>query len=81
MQLGIRAHHCFIHTNIFEKIFDEIVSQAKKQRLVRGRALMTSSTHIKVNANKHKFAHKHKKEKPKFYIDELEAAVIEDREL
>lgn len=45
------------------------------------RALMTDSTHIKANANKNKFVHKYKKEKAKFYIDELEAAVIEDREV
>ncbi|CAH2464278.1 hypothetical protein IIC_04359 [Bacillus cereus VD021] len=71
----------FIHTNIFEEIFDEIVSQATEHRMVGGRALMTDSTHIKANANKNKFVHKYKKEKPKFYIDELEAAVMEDREL
>lgn len=51
-----------------------------KRRMVGGRALMTDSTHIKANANKNKFVHKYKKEKAKFYIDELEAAVIEDRE-
>lgn len=45
------------------------------------RALMTDSTHIKANANKNKFVHKYKKEKEKFYIDELEAAVIKDREV
>ncbi|WP_176328751.1 hypothetical protein [Bacillus anthracis] len=42
---------------------------------------MTGSTHIKANANKNKFVHKYKKERPKFYMDELEAAVIENREL
>ncbi|MBK5494515.1 IS1182 family transposase [Bacillus sp. TH13] len=71
----------FIHTNIFEEIFDEIVRQATEHRMVGGRALMTDSTHIKANANKNKFVHKYKKEKAKFYIDELEAAVIEDREV
>jgi transposase len=70
----------FVHTNIFEEIFDEIVRQATERRMVGGRALMTDSTHIKANANKNKFVHKYKKEKAKFYIDELEAAVIEDRE-
>ena len=48
--------------------------------MVGGHALMTDSTHIKANANKNKFVHKYKKEKAKFYIDELEAAVMEDRE-
>ncbi|AJK38040.1 putative iSBma2, transposase (plasmid) [Bacillus thuringiensis serovar kurstaki] len=49
--------------------------------MVGGRALMTDSTHIKANANKNKFVYKYKKEKENFYIDELEAAVIEDREV
>ncbi len=75
----------FIHTNIFEEIFDEIVSQVTEHRMVGGRALMKDSTHIKANANKNKLVHKYKKEKEKekekFYIDELEAAVIEDREV
>ncbi len=71
----------FIHTNIFEEIFDEIVRQATEHQMVGGRALMTDSTHIKANANKNKFVHKYKKEKAKFYIDELEAAVIEDRKV
>lgn len=41
---------------------------------------MIDSTHIKANANKNKIVHKYKK-KPKFYIGELEGAVIEDREV
>ncbi len=49
--------------------------------MVGGRALMTDSTHIKANANKNKFVYKYKKEKGNFYIGELEAAVIEDREV
>ncbi|WP_371932413.1 IS1182 family transposase [Bacillus sp. WLY-B-L8] len=70
----------FIHTNIFEEIFDEIVHQATEHRMVGGRALMTDSTHIKANANKNKFIHKVKQEKPKSYMEELEAAVTQDRE-
>ena len=56
----------FIHTNIFEEIFDEIVRQATEHRMVGGRALMTDSTHIKANANKNKFVHKYKKKKQSF---------------
>ncbi len=48
--------------------------------MVGGRALMTDSTHVKANANKNKFVHKVKKERPKLYMEELEAAVIKDRE-
>ncbi len=51
--------------------------------MLGGRTLMKDSTHIKAkaNANKNKFVYKSKKERPWFYMDELEAAVIEDREL
>lgn len=70
----------FFYTNIFEEIFDEIVRQATEYRMVGGRALMTDSTHIKANANKNKFIHKVKQGKPKSYMEELEAAVTQDRE-
>lgn len=55
--------------------------QATEHRMVGGCALMKDSKHIKANANKNKFLHKYKKEQPKFYMDELEAAVIEDLKL
>ncbi len=72
----------FIHTNIFEEIFDEIVRQATEHRMVGGRALMTDSTHIGLPMLiKISLYINIKKEKAKFYIDELEAAVIEDREV
>ena len=69
----------FLHTNIFEEIFDEIVRQASEHRMVGGRALMSDSTHIKANANKNKFVRKVKEEHPKAYLEELEVAVNEDR--
>lgn len=71
----------FYSSNIFEEIFDEIVNQAMGYGMVGERALITDSTHIKATANKNNFVHKYKKEKPKLYIDELEAAVIKDREV
>ncbi|WP_369901461.1 IS1182 family transposase [Bacillus manliponensis] len=70
----------FLHTNIFEEIFDEIVRQAMEHRMVGGRTLVTDSTHIKANANKNKFVRKVKQARPKAYMEELEAAVTEDRE-
>lgn len=41
---------------------------------------MTNSTHFKENTNSKKFVLKYIKEKEKFYIDELEAVVIKNRE-
>lgn len=45
----------FKNTNIFEKIFIEIVNQAIKYNLVDGTIFYTDSTHKKANANKNKY--------------------------
>lgn len=69
----------FLHTSIFEDIFDEIVRQAQNHNMVGGRILMSDSTHIKANANKNKFVRKLKAAKPKSYLEELEKEANEDR--
>jgi transposase len=55
-------HHSTISWNhqhrfkdIFQKIFDEVVLQAMNPKMVGGRVLFSDSTHLKANANKHKF--------------------------
>ena len=45
----------FKDSDIFEKIFINIVNQAIKYKLVDGKILYTDSTHKKANANKNKF--------------------------
>ena len=45
----------FKGTEIFEKIFINIVEQAMKYNLVKGETFFTDSTHKKANANKNKF--------------------------
>ena len=45
----------FKESDIFEKIFVNLVNQAVKYRLVDGTTLYTDSTHKKANANKNKF--------------------------
>ena len=45
----------FKGSDIFEKIFINIVNQAIKYKLVDGKILYTDSTHKKANANKNKF--------------------------
>ena len=45
----------FKNTDIFEKIFCNIVEQAIKYNLVGGETFFTDSTHKKANANKNKF--------------------------
>lgn len=48
--------------------------------MVGGRVLISDSTHLKANANKRKFT-KHVVEKSsRAYLEELEAAINEDRE-
>jgi transposase len=69
----------FVDTTIFQDVFDEIVLQAVQHRMVGGRVLVSDSTHIKANANKHKFTKQHVLQNAKGYIDELNAAVEGDR--
>lgn len=66
-------------TNIFQEIFDEMVLQAIKHKMVAGRVLFTDSTHIKANANKRKFAKKMVQKSTKEYLNILDVAVKEDR--
>lgn len=69
----------FAGTDIFQDIFDEIVIQGMKHRLISGRVLMTDSTHIKANANKHKFVRQIVRERTKGYLTELDLAIAADR--
>lgn len=64
----------FKGTDIFEKIFINIVNQAIKYKLVDGTTLYTDSTHKKANANKGKFEDKivkSVKERRKWLEDEI----------
>lgn len=65
---------------IFQDIFDEIVRQAAKRKLVAGKILYTDSTHIQANANKHKVTKKLVEKSRAAYLDDLDRAVTEDRE-
>ena len=42
----------FKESDVYQKIFDEIVLQAMKKKLVSGHTFYTDSTHLKANANK-----------------------------
>ena len=55
----------FKGTDIFEKIFIEIVNQAIKYKLIDGTTFYTDSTHKKANANKNKFTEEIVKEAKK----------------
>jgi len=71
----------FKDTTIFQDIFDEIVRLAISNRMVAGRVLITDSTHLKANANKRKHQVQVVEQSPKSYIEELNAAIEEDRKI
>ncbi len=73
-----RRRH-FNGTTIAQDIFDNIVLQAMKRKMIEGRTLYTDSTHLKANANKHKFASKIVQKTTRTYLSELDDAVEEDR--
>src|SRR5207249_10972542 len=69
----------FRDSDIYQKLFDEIVELAMKRGLVRGDVLYTDATHLKANANKNKFDVVRVEVKPQEYLAQLEQAIEEDR--
>ena len=69
----------FNDSTIAQDIFDEIVLQAMKRRMIDGKAIYTDSTHLKANANKGKFVEKIVQRDTQAYLEELDEAVEEDR--
>ncbi len=69
----------FKDTEIFQEIFDEIVLQAIQHRMVGRRVLVTDSTHVKANANKHRYTKEQVLQNTRDYVSELNAAVEADR--
>jgi transposase len=67
-------------SNVVQEIFDHIVFQAIKHRMVGGRVLITDSTHLKANANKRKYVVEQVTKSTKAYLDDLDKAVQADRE-
>lgn len=47
--------------------------------MIGGRVLISDSTHVKANANKHKFTSEQVQHNTRDYVDELNAAVKADR--
>jgi transposase len=71
----------FKDTDIFQKVFDNIVLKAIEQKLVSGKVLYTDSTHLKANANKRKFIEQEVEKSIKDYVEDLDKDIDEDREL
>jgi hypothetical protein len=69
----------FNETGVYQQIFDQIVLQAMKKKLVGGTTLYTDSTHLKANANKNKHILSKVHTERQAYMDDLDRAVDEDR--
>jgi transposase len=70
----------FSESSIYQEIFDEIVLHAMRRKMVDGTTLYTDSTHLKANANKHKFELKDVQKSTRDYLEILEEDVARDRE-
>jgi transposase len=70
----------FTASTIYQEIFDEIVLQATRRKMVDGTVLYTDSTHLKANANKHKYELKDVQKSTRDYLGALEEDVTKDRE-
>lgn len=70
----------FNGTDIFERIFGNIVIQAMEKGLVDGRELFTDSTHLKANANKNKHCNEERQVRASAYLDMLNEDVAIDRD-
>lgn len=69
----------FRDSDVYQKLFDEIVELAMKRGLVSGEVLYTDATHLKASANKNKFDVVQVEVKPVEYLAQLEQAIEEDR--
>lgn len=71
----------FTQSSIYQEIFDEIVLQAMRRQLISGRVLYSDSTHLKASANKNKFKKEQVEQSTRSYLQELEAAIENDRKV
>lgn len=69
----------FNDSPIYQEIFDEIVLQAAKRRMVDGKILYTDSTHLKASANKGKYEKAQVLQSVREYVGELNRDIDEDR--
>jgi len=69
----------FRNSDVYQKLFDEVVKLAMKRGLVTGEVLYSDATHLKASANKNKFAVVRVEVKPVEYLAQLEQAIEQDR--
>ena len=69
----------FNDSDVYQQIFDEIVFQAMRKKLVSGQVLYTDSTHIKASANKNKHLKIKVSHERQAYMDQLDVSIEEER--
>lgn len=69
----------FNDSPVYQEIFDEIVLQAIKRKMVDGKTLYTDSTHLKASANKGKYDKAQVLKSVRDYVEELDRDIDEDR--
>lgn len=77
--LGKNYVRRFRDTNLFEAIFARILEQAVLQGFVEPDVLFIDATHVKANANKHKYVKTLVEEQSKKYQQLLDQEINEDR--
>ncbi|MGO5076187.1 IS1182 family transposase, partial [Clostridium sporogenes] len=69
----------FEGTSLFEDIFKAIIEEAIKYNFIDEENIFIDGTHIKANANNHKYKKDVVKKSAKFYEEELKKEIDEDR--
>jgi transposase len=77
--LGKNYVRRFQNTNIFETIFMRILEEAVHRGFVEPDVLFIDATHVKANANKHKYVKEIVQEQTKAYQERLEEEINQDR--
>ncbi len=70
----------FADTDIFERIFEKILFEAVAAGFVDAKAVFIDATHIKANANNHKYTNEIVKIEAKHYQEGLQKEIEKDRE-
>ncbi len=71
----------FKDTDIFEQIFFRIIEQITLKGLIDETNVFIDGTHIKANANNHRYKKAAVKQSVKYYEEELQKEIARDREL
>ncbi len=70
----------FNESTVYQEIFDEIVFQAIRRKMVDGKTLYTDATHLKASANKGKYDKKLVMKSTRDYVAELDRDIAGDRQ-